>query len=163
MCDLKLDLPFRSETFDTIILSDVLEHIAEPMKLWQEMARLLRPAGKILLNVPFYYGIHEQPHDYYRYTEFSLRRFVSLSNLRVIHLEPVGGTPEILTDLIAKPLSRFTRLGLFGSALLQSICRRFVATGLGRKISTDSARYFPFLYFMIVEKKAVSKVGLPPE
>ena len=60
------------------------------------LARVLRPGGKLLLCVPFFYWIHEEPHDYYRYTEFALARFCELSELKIICLEAYGGLPEVL-------------------------------------------------------------------
>ena len=80
-CDLTAPLPFATEGFDTIVLSDVLEHIPEPTKLWEEMARLLRPGGRVIMNVPFLYWLHEQPFDFYRYSEHALRRFVRAAGL----------------------------------------------------------------------------------
>ena len=51
-CDLSKRLPLADALFDTIILSDVLEHIPEPANLWQEMFRLLKPQGKVLNERP---------------------------------------------------------------------------------------------------------------
>ena len=97
--DLTKRLPFRNNEFDTIILSDVLEHIPVPEDLWKEMARVLARSGSIMMNVPFYYWIHERPHDYYRYTEFALRRFVETSGLTLIASNSaVGGTIAIHQD-----------------------------------------------------------------
>lgn len=151
-CDLTRDLPFPDEFFDTIILSDVLEHVAEPNKIWREMARTLRPGGKILLNVPFYYCLHERPHDYYRYTEFALRRFAELARLEVLVLKPIGGSPEILTDIIAKNLMGVRKIGKYGSMTIQFLCMKFIKTRMGKKISERTAEFFPFGYFMIVRK-----------
>ena len=80
-----MNLPFGDSEFDTIILSDVLEHIPVPEHLWKEMARILSRNGKIIMNVPFYYCLHEAPHDCSRYTEFALRRFVEMSGLRLFY------------------------------------------------------------------------------
>ena len=81
MVDLTGALPFERGSFDTVLLTDVLEHIPEPTNLICEIARILRPGGKLILGVPFFYWLHEVPHDYYRYTEFALRRFCELSGL----------------------------------------------------------------------------------
>ena len=102
LVDLTEPLPFESCSFDTILMTDVLEHIPEPMKLMRETARILRPGGKLLLSVPFFYWLHEVPHDYFRYTEFALRRFCELSELRVVEVVPYGGLPEVLLDLSSK-------------------------------------------------------------
>ncbi|MDH3239925.1 MAG: class I SAM-dependent methyltransferase [Alphaproteobacteria bacterium] len=151
--DLSKALPFADESFDTIILSDVLEHLAEPMQTWREMTRVLRVGGKVLLSVPFCYSLHEQPHDYYRYTEFALQRFARLSGLEVVVLKPTGGAPEILADILAKTLSGKGGLGRSAAWLVQQACGKFIATSFGRRASTGTARNFPFGYFMIAAKR----------
>lgn len=153
--DLTETLPFSDNSFDTIILSDVLEHIPEPGRLWSEMYRILAPKGVAIINVPFFYWVHEAPHDYYRYTEFALQRFANNAGLKLISLEPIGGLPEILADLIAKKPQVIPIFGhLFRrltSILIQKITWVFVHS-LGRSLSRKTSRQFPFGYFMVVEK-----------
>jgi SAM-dependent methyltransferase len=57
--DLSGPLPFEPASFDTVLLSDVLEHIAEPEALMAEIARVLAPKGSLILTVPFLYHVHE--------------------------------------------------------------------------------------------------------
>jgi SAM-dependent methyltransferase len=68
--DLNKPLPFEDNIFDTIIFSDVLEHLHNPKSIFSEMNRILKPDGVILLNFPFFYGLHEIPYDYSRYTKY---------------------------------------------------------------------------------------------
>jgi SAM-dependent methyltransferase len=152
ICDLNQPLPFKNEEFDTIILSDVLEHIKYPEKLWAEMTRILTSGGKIILNVPFFYKLHEIPHDYFRYTQYALENFATHSALRIVLLKPIGGVPEILTDLISKNIMRFPAIGKYIAMFIQQICSIFVKTSVGRKISQKTGIQFPLGYFMIVEK-----------
>ena len=152
--DLTKDLPFDDNEFDTIILSDVLEHIPVPEHLWGEMARILSKNGKIIMHVPFFYWLHEQPHDYYRYTEFALRRFVEISGMRLIQLTPIGGAPEIMADLFAKIVSRSRGIGRATALLSQWCAWNFIRTSVGKRVSDATARLFPFGYFLIAEKAA---------
>lgn len=152
--DLTGPLPFADEAFDTIILSDVLEHIPVPERLCSEIARILRPGGKLIMNVPFFYWLHEQPHDYYRYTEFALRRFMDVSGMKLVSLAPIGGAPEIVTDITAKCVVHVPVLGRPVASLIQSLCLWFVRTRLGRKASAATARAFPLGYFLIAQKPA---------
>lgn len=152
-CDLTGPLPLADGSFDTIILSDVLEHIPEPAHLWTEMSRVLSKGGKLLLNVPFYYWIHEQPHDYYRYTEYALRRFVESSGLKLIHLSPIGGSPEIAADLFAKNAAMLLgHLGVLLATLAQWMTAAFIKTRFGAKVSAVTAHRFPLGYFLVAEK-----------
>jgi ubiquinone/menaquinone biosynthesis C-methylase UbiE len=60
--------------FDMILMTQVLEHLPEPMTVLREMRRVIKPGGQIWASCPFYYEEHEQPYDFYRYTQFALRR-----------------------------------------------------------------------------------------
>ena len=150
-CDLTKILPFKDNEFDTIILSDVLEHIPEPEKLWGEIARILSNDGKIILNVPFYYWLHEQPHDFYRYTEFALRRFVENSGLKLVLLKSIGGAPEIMTDIFSKNVLRVPFVGHSLASIAQWSTFSFGKTRVGKRITSVTGKSFPFGYFLIAQ------------
>ena len=110
----------------------------------------------MIAGVPFLYWIHEEPHDYYRYTEFALRQLCTESGLKVSSVDPYGGAPEILFDTLAKTLSygslERSTLGRWmtsGIMLLGKACR---ASAIGRRISRATARSFPLGYCMIATK-----------
>lgn len=151
-CDLTRPLPFADGEFDTIILSDVLEHIPEPQALWLEMSRVLAGGGKILVNVPFYYWIHEAPHDYYRYTEYALRRFVAAAGLELVELQAIGGAPEIMADLFAKNIRRLPVLGSSLCRFAQWSTGVFVRTRWGRGLSVATRDAFPLGYFLVATR-----------
>jgi SAM-dependent methyltransferase len=151
-CDLNEPLPIADASFDSIIISEVLEHIADPQMLWSEMSRILKQQGKALLSVPFFYKIHEAPHDYFRYTEFSLRNFANKNGFRVVELASFGGLPEIFTDILAKNLVKIPVIGEGCAVAVQGICRLFVRTGVGKKMSARSGVAYPLGYFMVIEK-----------
>jgi ubiquinone/menaquinone biosynthesis C-methylase UbiE len=45
-------LPFKDETFDAVICSEVLEHLENPKDVLAEVARVVKPGGKVGLSVP---------------------------------------------------------------------------------------------------------------
>ena len=151
-CDLNQPLPFDNSSFDTLILSDVLEHLCEPDALWRQMARVLRPNGRIVCSVPFFYWLHESPHDYYRYTEYALRRFAKNSSLEVLELIPIGGSIEVMTDLLAKHLVLLPGLGAPLALAAQSMVLHWSRTRVGRQIIGKTARYVPLGYTMVAGK-----------
>lgn len=153
-CDLSQPLPFDDARFDTIVLSDVLEHMPEPELVWREMTRMLRPGGKVIMNVPFYYSVHAHPHDYYRYTCFALERFVKINGLGLVCLLPVGGLLEILADLVAKALSKLPLIGPPLARITQAAVAVFGRTPLGARVARVSSRHFPLGYFMIARRPA---------
>lgn len=156
MVDLTGALPFESATFDTVLVTDVLEHIPEPMNLMCEIARILRPGGKLILGVPFLYWLHEVPHDYYRYTEFALRRFCQLSGLQVVELFPYGGLPEVLLDLISKGLNFLPRPLAASLRPLHALVSLLSKTKPIHKLSERSKSSFPLGYVLSAEKMNAS-------
>lgn len=81
-------IPFADGSFDTVLLLEVLEHVREPDEVLREVARVLKPAGTLLLSMPFLYPLHDAPHDYRRYTEHGLRQAVSATGLVTGDLVP---------------------------------------------------------------------------
>ncbi len=151
-CDLNQPFPFPDARFDTIIISEVLEHIANPELTWSEMKRILTPGGRIILSVPFFYKIHEAPHDYFRYTEFALKNFAVKNNLKVLELKNFGGLPVIFADIIAKNLIKIPFIGKGCCNLVQRLCWFFINTSWGKRKSSNSGITYPLGYFMVVEK-----------
>lgn len=68
-----IHIPCADAEFDSIFMSQVLEHVFEPDQLLQEINRILKPNGQFLLTVPFMWDEHEQPHDYGRYSSFGIK------------------------------------------------------------------------------------------
>jgi 2-polyprenyl-3-methyl-5-hydroxy-6-metoxy-1,4-benzoquinol methylase len=63
---------FPSETFDAVIIMEVLEHVPEPHRAAFEIHRLLKPRGRLIASTPFVFPLHDRPHDYFRYTKCGL-------------------------------------------------------------------------------------------
>lgn len=143
--DLNESLPFDDRSFDTVLLTDVLEHIARPAALLGEVARVLAPGGSAIVTVPFLYWVHEAPHDYFRYTEHGLRALCAEAGLLVGSLAPYGGYPDVVLDLLSKGLVRGPRVGRAYAAAGQ----RLAATGAYRRLATRSAAAFPLGYVLV--------------
>jgi SAM-dependent methyltransferase len=150
--DLNTRLPFCDGAFDTILLTDVLEHIAEPMQLMYEISRLLHPNGKLIVGVPFLYWLHEEPHDYYRYTQHTLRRFCQISGLTILELKPYGGLPEVFIDLTSKGIELLPRLLAMCLRRVHNPVSMLSGTVACRKISEWSKDAFPLGYILVAQK-----------
>ncbi|MCU1669257.1 MAG: Methyltransferase type 11 [Blastococcus sp.] len=64
------------ETFDLIICMNVLEHVFDVHTAVENLRRGLRPGGRLLVAVPFLYPYHDEPSDFWRFTEHSLRELL---------------------------------------------------------------------------------------
>jgi SAM-dependent methyltransferase len=73
VADLQNCPEIASDTYDVVVCTQVLEHIANPFLAAAELHRILKPNGILLLTVPAAYPYHAVPRDYWRYTRDSLQ------------------------------------------------------------------------------------------
>lgn len=66
-------LPFRDESFDCIVVDQVLEHAINPLSIVEEIYRCLKPHGIVYSGVPFHAPVHAYPFDFQRYTPLGHR------------------------------------------------------------------------------------------
>lgn len=118
--DLNCGIPLRAGVVDTILATDVLEHIYKPHILFAEMFRVLRPGGVALMNMPFLYWVHEAPHDFYRYTRFTVERMAKDAGFQIEELHSIGSGSAVLIDVAGKLLQRFPLVGGITARVLQN-------------------------------------------
>ena len=76
--------PFKDREFDSVIFTQVLEHIFNPDEFLSEVNRVLKIGGRVLITVPFLWDEHAQPYDYARYSSFGLKHLLESHNLKII-------------------------------------------------------------------------------
>ena len=76
--------PFENEQFDSVLTSQVLEHVFNPHQFLSEINRVTKVGGVLLITVPFVWDEHEQPFDYARYSSFGLRYLLQNHGFEII-------------------------------------------------------------------------------
>jgi SAM-dependent methyltransferase len=89
--DLSEPLPFEDDSFDTVLCTQVLEHVGNAELAMGEIARVLKPGGHALITVPFLYPTHEAPYDYQRFTHYGISGLAKRHGLEVLDLGAQGG------------------------------------------------------------------------
>jgi SAM-dependent methyltransferase len=84
-------LPFLNASFSACINIVTLEHVREPQRVICEIARALVPGGRLLLIVPHEWEVHQQPHDFFRYTRYGVEHLLRHAGFTTIVIEPMGG------------------------------------------------------------------------
>jgi SAM-dependent methyltransferase len=79
------------ETYDSAVCLDVLEHVHDPLRALGEIRRVLKRDGRLLLSVPHLSRLHEEPHDYFRYTKYGLSSLFDRAGFEVLSIVPSGG------------------------------------------------------------------------
>ena len=76
--------PFESNSFDSLVINQVFEHVFNPDDFLKESLRVLKPGGKLLMTVPFVWDEHEQPHDFARYSSFGLQFILEKHGFNIV-------------------------------------------------------------------------------
>ncbi len=85
------DIPCPDASFDSVLSTQVLEHVQYPEKVAQEMYRVLKEGGHALITAPQWNELHEEPHDYWRYTKFGLRDLFERNGFSTVVCDQRGG------------------------------------------------------------------------
>jgi SAM-dependent methyltransferase len=105
-----LALPVSDVSFDTVLATEVMEHVPDPRLMLDEVRRVLRPGGTLILSVPLHEPLHELPYDFYRYTHIALERLLSEHGFQVRGVERRGGPLAVVAHLLCSFIYR--RFGL---------------------------------------------------
>ncbi|RKY92765.1 hypothetical protein DRQ15_01365 [candidate division KSB1 bacterium] len=65
------------DEFDIILCMNVLEHVFDFKKAIDNIYKALKPGGTALIFVPGFYPLHDEPCDYWRFSEHSLRKIAN--------------------------------------------------------------------------------------
>jgi SAM-dependent methyltransferase len=90
VCDLR-SIPVEGDRFDYIIFNQALEHMPEPVEVLVELHRVLKPGGRMICTAPLFYEEHEQPYDFFRYTQYAYRHMFPKAGLQIERLDWMEG------------------------------------------------------------------------
>ncbi len=136
-----LSLPFEAETFDKVLLSEVLEHIRDDRAALRSIYRLLKPGGLLAISVP---------HARYPFWWDPINRTVT----------GVGGRP-IREGPIVGIWTNHERL-----YLPSELAQRLIAAGFEVETLEQATHYcFPFIHFLVygIGKPLLERELLPQE
>ena len=88
LCD-ATEIPVDENTYDIVLLTELLEHVKNPKAVLMESHRVLVPNGRIIITMPFLIAIHGDPDDYQRWTP---------SKFKIV-LEEIGFEPPIIINM----------------------------------------------------------------
>lgn len=101
-------IPFENNTFDSILSSEVFEHVFNPNDFLKEINRVTKMNGMLLMSVPFVWDEHEQPYDYARYTSFGLKYILNENGFEVVEHRKSNNGLEVIFQLINEYIFKVT-------------------------------------------------------
>lgn len=92
------NLPVKSDSINSVLCNQLLEHLPESNQFFSEISRVLKKDGYLLLTVPFFWGLHEEPRDYFRFTKYGLEHLCNKHDLEIIKIKKLGGFLSMITQ-----------------------------------------------------------------
>ncbi len=81
----------RDGVADLVLVPNLVHHVADQQALFAEMARIIRPGGRVYVFEPTVRELHQMPDDYLRYTPFGMQRVLREAGLEPSEFELEGG------------------------------------------------------------------------
>lgn len=76
--------PFGNGEFDSVVANEVFEHVFNPDAFLEEIRRVLKDGGSLLMTMPFVWDEHEQPFDFARYSSFGIRTLLERHGFEIV-------------------------------------------------------------------------------
>ncbi len=166
-CDLGEVVPFKENTFDLLVLMNVLEHVYHFHQLLDSLFYLLKPGGSLVIAVPFMIKVHQAPFDFYRYTHYTLQDLAKEHGFEVELLEgyydPIFFVGEGMRNLkfwvlpkLSRPIRWFARGILIFIEGLINLLKPFIGKGFVK--SPDLAKTPAAIGYHLMLRKRVNSV-----
>lgn len=150
-------IPSLDSSFDSIVCTQVLGDVYDLNKSFNELFRVLRPGGTVLITENLFDPLHDEPNDFWRFTEHSLRRLAEDSGFNVKVLKGYGGYRSVMAQM--KTRYWIERLGAhkrWFSRLFSLVLkiRGTLACFLDSRDRNDANKLFVHGYILIAQKNA---------
>ncbi len=95
---------FHDNQFDCALSFEVLEHVSNSDKFLSKIYRILKPNGFLIISVPHLSRLHEEPHDYFRFTKYGLSEIFTKNGFTIIEMKTKGGLFSFLGHQVSNLL-----------------------------------------------------------
>ena len=129
------NIPFADSSFDSVVSTQVFEHLANPLKAAKEVYRVLKTGGILLITVPQWNELHSEPHDYWRYTKFGIKELFEKQGFKMVEIHQRGGYFTTLAQMNIRYL--IDRFSLYSRPFLGKIFNQFIKVFGGLMIGLD--------------------------
>lgn len=148
-------IPAKDGSFDTIIMTELLEYVTDVQAVLNEAYRLLSPNGTCLVSVPFLNPVHGDSFiDRQRFTALKLKELSSTAGFGIVSIEPMGTLFSVIYDFLYVSFSYArTRPNALTAKLARQIIKPFKPLCLWLdSFSHDTKKYINTGYFVVLKK-----------
>jgi SAM-dependent methyltransferase len=141
--------------FDLLIFTEVLEHVPDWAKAFQNLANLLKRGGHCIITTPFFYMLHEEPYDFWRPTDHAIRYFSDSNGLEVIRSQRNGNGWDVLgtvlcsTSVCRQEKNVWSFIPLIPAKIILKIAQIFFKSRFFQKNINFQMRYYLGNLFLV--------------
>jgi len=144
-------LPLRANSVDSILSTSALEHLSHPLDALCEAFRVLRPGGYAIYTAPFIWHLHDEPHDYFRFSKYGLTQLFRESGFETIQIRALSGFWGTFGQLFVYYLYRFN-IGPIKWLHLMDVIGLFLQLAFYLLDALDRCEKWTCLYMVIAHK-----------
>lgn len=95
-----LNPPFADKSFDTVISTQVLEHVEKPWIMVAQIGRIMKSGGICIITAPFLVPFHADPHDFFRYTKEGMESLFKNEDFDIVESGTYGKMFSVFSEMI---------------------------------------------------------------
>lgn len=118
-----LNMPFKNEEFDTVICTEVLEHVKNPFALFKEISRILKSGGYLILSSGWASSYHKEPKDYWRFSKDAYAVLCGEVKFELVKIHKKGGLFSCLLYFINRNIDLNSKYAKKVKSLLYPLFR----------------------------------------
>jgi SAM-dependent methyltransferase len=107
-CELH-NIPKDDNTYDAVVLTQVLEHVPDPEAALAEICRVMKPNGKLLLSAPLNGPLHGEPWHYFQFTHYGLDQLAQKTGFKIDEIEKIGGAFWLIGKRLPVAFKKFLK------------------------------------------------------
>jgi SAM-dependent methyltransferase len=146
------DIPAEDNEFDSVLCTNVLEHLEKPEEALRECYRILKRKGIAIYTVPFIWHLHEEPRDFYRFSKYGIKYLFEKVDFEIVELKALSGFWVTFGQLFVYNIYRFNKnpLRWLGVIPLIGLAIQGFAYLLDK---VDKAEQWTWAYIVVARKK----------
>ena len=141
-------IPVTENSYDMVLMAEVLEHLLNPDLVLKECNRILKTNGQLVATIPFLYPVHSDPKDFQRWTPEKIKLEFEQAGFIVDKIEAMGSVFAVICDLIHVSLVSASKNP---AAFMNRVIRKVIMSFAGR--------FFLWLDRVYIDKSSVITTG----
>lgn len=96
------------KVYTLVLVTEVLEHVSDWYVAFANISESIAPGGYALITAPFFYPLHEEPHDYCRPTIHQFEKVAKSVGLEVVSISKCGDAVDLIGTILGTSLIRYS-------------------------------------------------------